>query len=50
MSHLATSEGISEMGARGSGAYMFQYKTYKEISAKKGISSYKKGQAFGKLF
>merc|ERR1712166_836670 len=28
MSHLATAEGLSEMGARGSGAFFFQYKQY----------------------
>lgn len=48
-SYLATSEGFSELTARGSGAYMFQYKEYKKIKAGQG-SSFVKGKSFGNLF
>lgn len=50
MSHLASSEGISEMGARGSGAYMFQFKDYKKVMADPSSTRFQKGVAWGSLF
>jgi hypothetical protein len=40
MSHLATAEGLSEMGARASGAFFFQYKQYKKDVAVPSASSF----------
>lgn len=50
MSALATSEGLSEMGARFGGSYMFQYKEYKKVKELPGATGFQKGEAFGNLF
>lgn len=50
MTGLASSEGLSEMGARGSGSYMFEYKSYKKLKADPNATSFQKGKSFGALF
>jgi len=50
MTQLISAEGVSEISARASGAYFFEYKNFKAIRAEAGASSYVKGKEFGKLF
>lgn len=50
MTHLVSAEGVSEMGARASGAFLFEYNTFKEERANPAASSFQKGTAFGRLF
>jgi hypothetical protein len=50
MTHLVSAEGVSEMGARAGGAFMFEYSAYKEVKMNPASSSFETGTAFGRVF
>jgi len=50
MTTLISSEGLSTMGARAGGSYMFEYKNFNELKSDPTASTFVKAEAMGKLF
>lgn len=50
MTTLISSEGLSSMGARAGGSYLFEYKTFQDAWAGEAVSTFARGEATGDLF